>query len=138
MKKLALVLLSLALVTLGGCVAQETDTGDAIFEDVTPQEANTLIQLNISNADFVILDVRTALEFSVGHLEGAVNIDFYSETFQQDIDALAKDKIYLIYCRTDNRSGQVLDLMGELGFTEVYNMDGGIDAWDDGGLPVVS
>jgi len=71
---------------------------------LTPQEAHDLIQTNRTNPHLVILDVRTPREFSQGHLENAINIDFYAETFRQDINQLDREKAYLIYCRRGVRS----------------------------------
>lgn len=126
---------------MGGCVGRETGTPSQqitqIIEDVTPQEAYTSIQENQDNPDFVIIDVRTPEEFTEGYIEGAINIDFYSETFADELDILDKNKTYLIYCRSDNRSGRALPLMEELNFREVYNMTGGIIAWNAEGFPTV-
>ena len=59
----------------------------------------------------------------------AQNIDFYSSEFSADIDALAKDNVYLVYCRYGGRSGQAVDMMADLGFVEVYDLDGGFLAF---------
>jgi len=58
---------------------------------LTPQEAHDLIQTNRTNPHLIILDVRTPREFSQGHLENAINIDFHAETFRQDINQLDRD-----------------------------------------------
>lgn len=133
---LLLVSLILGIIAVGGCTTQQTQT--QTLEDISVQEASTLIQENQNSPDFVIIDVRTPAEFSEGHIEGAVNIDFRADTFENDINALDKDKKYLIYCRSGNRSSSALDVMGNLGFEEVYNMLGGINAWNGAGLPTVS
>ena len=136
-KSFMVLALSVSLVigaTLtGGCVRDETAT----IEDITPQEAFALIQNNQNNPDFVIIDVRTPAEFEGEHIENATNIDFYSETFREMLNTLDKDKTYLIYCRSGNRSGSTLDIMAELNFKEVYNVSGGIIAWNAEGLPTV-
>jgi len=67
----------------------------------------------------------------------AVNIDFYASDFESQLDMLNKDKVYLVYCRSDNRSGQAVDRMEDLGFIEAYDMSGGINAWNDAGYPTV-
>ncbi len=137
LEKLIVLTLSVSLVIgvalMGGCVGD----GTATIEDITPQEAFTLIQNNQDNPDFVIIDVRTPEEFGAGHIENAVNIDFYSEAFRDMLNALDKNKTYLIYCRSGGRSGNALNIMAELDFTEVYNMSGGIIAWDAEELPTV-
>ncbi len=137
LKNLMVSALSVSLVIgaalTGGCVRDETTT----IEDITPQEAFTLIQNNQDNPDFVVIDVRTPGEFGAGHIENATNINFYSETFREELDNLDKNKTYLIYCRSGGRSGNALNIMAELDFTEVYNILGGILSWEAEGLPTV-
>ena len=105
-KSLTALVLSVSLVIgavgAGGCVGGEIATPGQeaptqIIENVTPQEAFTLIQDNRDNPDFVIIDVRTPGEFAGGYIEGAINIDFYSETFRDELNRLDKNKTYLIY-----------------------------------------
>jgi rhodanese-related sulfurtransferase len=127
-----------------GCPSATTDNTPPddpgqIIENVSPLEALDLIQQNEDNADFVIIDVRTAEEYAQDHIEGAINLDFKSPLFEADLlSALDKDKTYLIYCHSGNRSGQARDLMEGLDFTEVYNLLGGITAWRDAGLATVT
>ena len=84
------------------------------------------------------MDIRTPEEFSAERLDNAVNlVDYYSETFRQDLDKLDKGKIYLIYCRTGRRTGEALPIMKELGFAEAYNMLGGITSWAEEGLTTI-
>jgi len=131
-------LLIVLLVLLGGCLGQkDAATGDQIIEDVTLEEAYALMMDHLGSKDFVILDVRTPEEYASGHIERAVNLDFYSETFEEELGKLDRDKIYLIYCRSGNRSGKAQDIMKELGFREVYNMRAGMSRWEAVGLPVV-
>ena len=113
----------------------EAGTQTQLFESVTPKEAAALIQENKANPNFVILDVRTPKEFQEGHIEGAINLDYYSETFLDDLDHLDKTKIYLIYCRTGSRSGKVFKFMKDLKFQNVYHIEGGITRWQAEGLP---
>ncbi len=128
------VLLSIAfLLTLG--VTQVMAEGP-ILMDITPEEAFSMIERNRGNRKFVILDVRTPAEVARGYIEGAINIDFYSKTFAEELDRLDRDKTYLIYCRSGNRSGKTLRLMERLGFKEVYNMTGGIREWKRKGFPL--
>jgi len=139
LKNLMILVLSasliIGLVLIGGCAGKEIETPTQIIEDITPQEAFILIQDNLDNPDFVIIDVRTPEEFADEHIEKAINIDFLSETFRDELNTLDKNKTYLIYCRSGGRSGNALDIMAELNFREVYNMSGGIDQWKAEGLP---
>lgn len=87
--------------------------------------------------DLVVLDVRTPQEFSEAHLEDAVMLDFYEADFGARLGELDRDVPYLLYCRSGNRSGQTAIIMEELGFSDVTEIEGGIDAWTQSGLPVV-
>ena len=86
--------------------------------------------------DLVVLDVRTPEEFAEGHLEGAVLVDYYEPDFADQLAALDTDVPYLVYCHSGNRSGQALGVMEQLGFASAVDIDGGIVAWSDAGLPV--
>ncbi len=83
-----------------------------------------------SNPDAVILDVRTEVEYSSSTIQNAININIFESSFQRKIEALDKNKVYLVYCRSGNRSGQACGMMDQLGFTEIYNLDRGIMMWD--------
>ena len=135
---LLLVSLIIGVILTGGCVSTETvppNQETQIIENITPPEAFALIQDNQNNPDFVIIDVRTPEEFADGHIENAINLDYYSETFQDELDKLDKKKTYLIYCRSGKRSSNALNIAGELEFREAYNMLGGIIEWKAEGLP---
>lgn len=126
------VLTGVYIKTKINTVKSETQT--QIIENITPEETYILIQGNEDNLNFVILDVRTPEEFLGEHIENAVNLDYYSDTFRNDLDKLDKNKTYLIYCRSGSRSEKALNIMKELDFKEVYNMSGGIIKWKSEGL----
>ena len=101
-----LSLLAVSLALISGCINQEdTAPKTQIIEDITPEEAYALIQDNRDNQNFVIIDVRTPEEYASGHIEKAINLDYYSETFKDELNKLDKNKTYLIYCRSGRRSG---------------------------------
>ncbi len=114
---------------LGGDDSNDTAT---LPDDGSPRN------LNLSGGQFkqqlqdapkaVLLDVRTAAEFSGGTIPGARNIDFFSPIFQQKIGQLDKDATYFVFCRSGNRSGQACKMMHQIGF-DVRNLSGGIGAF---------
>jgi rhodanese-related sulfurtransferase len=83
--------------------------------------------------DLVILDIRTPEEFAAGRIAGAINIDYYASDFEAQLSELDLDVPYIMYCNSGNRSGNALPLMDSIGFTEVYELDGGIQAWFNAG-----
>ncbi|WKK79493.1 rhodanese-like domain-containing protein [Marivirga arenosa] len=77
-----------------------------------------------------IIDVRTPAEKEEGFIEGAKMINIMGPDFANEINALDKDKTYLVYCRSGNRSGTACGFMASNGFDKLYNLDGGINAWN--------
>jgi rhodanese-related sulfurtransferase len=116
---------------------KEAQVKSPIIKDVTTAEAQSLIQKNQLNKGFVIIDVRTPSEYISGHIENAVNIDYSSTAFSDEVGKLDKNKAYLVYCRSGSRSKKAVAIMSELGFSEIYNLSGGITGWSAEGLPIV-
>lgn len=88
--------------------------------------------------DVIVIDVRTPAEFASGHLEGAVNIDVQSPDFEAQIAQLDPAGSYFVYCRSGNRSGQAIDRMSSLGFTDLTNGGSVESASAATGIPVVT
>ena len=137
---LLLVIIIFGILFTNACIKTRKNTviperQNQIIKNISPEEAYKLILENKDNPDFVIIDVRTSEEFSDEHLEGAINLNYYSDTFQKDLHKLDKNKTYLIYCRTGGRSGNTLNIMQELDFRVVYTILGGITKWKSAGLP---
>lgn len=86
--------------------------------------------------DIIILDVRTPAEYEAGHLKGARLIDIYAADFQERLQGLDPNKTYLVYCAVGGRSREALQLMGQLGFQQVYDASEGLSALKNAGIPV--
>lgn len=116
------------------CYASETSTDNAqVIASLNPQEFNSAI----GSGSYKLIDIRTAEEFSNGHINGSENIDFYkTQEFSNYLDSLDKNEKYLIYCRSGNRSGQALSIMKAKGFSNASDLRGGINAWAGNGLPL--
>jgi phage shock protein E len=84
----------------------------------------------------VVLDVRTPREFASGHIAGATNINWNAPDFAKKAAALDKSKTYLVHCAVGGRSAKASDRMAALQFTNVYNLEGGMKAWEKAGKPV--
>lgn len=133
----------------GGSAGVDLDTGEAAPASAS-QSAATPFGLELTGPDvaaatiddppagLVVLDVRTPDEFAEARIDGAVMIDFYRDDFRDALAQLDRDVPYVLYCRSGNRSGQTFEMMRDLGFTSVRDVDGGIVSWIDAGLPVVS
>jgi phage shock protein E len=145
-----LTVLLTALLLAAGCSSGDTPTSDSGTESSDSSSDAEAAGIRLVSAtegaalqtdppdDLVILDVRTPEEFAEVHLDGAVMIDFYEADFADRLGELDPEVPYLLYCRSGNRSGQTTAIMGDLGFTDVADVDGGIVAWSGAGLPVVN
>ena len=82
-----------------------------------------------------LLDVRTPEEFGVEHLENADNVNINSADFESKAAKYDKSKPIFVYCKVGGRSAQAADKLVAMGFTEVYNLEGGIMKWTTAGMP---
>ena len=92
----------------------------------------------MASEKYLLVDVRTAEEFSEGHIKGAINIDYLAENFSIEIQELELESPVLLYCRSGNRSSKAMKIMKGLGFKEVYNLEGGIKGWILENNPVIT
>ena len=102
---------------------------------VSPDEAATLLAADPAPS---VIDVRTPEEFEEGHIEGAVLIDVTSPDFAERVAELDRDQPYVLYCRSGNRSVTARQVLADLGFADVADIEGGITAWVAEGQPVVT
>ncbi|MBK6979714.1 MAG: rhodanese-like domain-containing protein [Cytophagaceae bacterium] len=73
-----------------------------------------------------LVDIRTLDEYKSGHIQYAIQIDYYGEDFKEQLlKQLDKSKPVFIYCRSGNRTSKTVDIMKGLGFKEVNNLVGG-------------
>jgi rhodanese-related sulfurtransferase len=103
----------------------------------TAQTARTLIQNNITNPNFVIIDVRTPAEYATGYIAGAINVDRYAADLQTRLQVLDRNKTHLVYCGSGLRSSQARDLMAGMGFQTLYTIVDGLITWKALGYPLV-
>ena len=126
---------SLGAILLAGVLLLSACGSDtAAFELTSAVDAQEL--LAEPPVGLTVLDIRTPEEFGAGYIAGATNLDFYEAQFSNWLDELDKDAPYFVYCRSGNRSASAIEAMKDLGFTEVYELDGGIVSWANAGLPL--
>jgi rhodanese-related sulfurtransferase len=99
---------------------------------VTPQQATELI----NRRDAIVVDVRPIADFSKSHVINAINIP--ASSLQKQLTQLEKHKgvPIILACRSGAQSSVVCKTLTKNGFEEVYNLKGGILAWESANLPV--
>ena len=100
-----------------------------LFKSLTPTEAFKLIKEHVNDPNWIILDIRTPWEFAENHIENAKNLDFTDPNLYEMVEKLDIDRTYIIYCKSGRRSIKMLDIMKDLGFTNVYSIIGGFKGW---------
>ena len=136
-KKLIIYAIPIFIICLGLVLPSLSVQESTRITAVSAKEAADLIDKHNEDNDFAILDIRTPGEFRSGHLAESILIDFYSQTFADQLSRLDKEKTYLIYCRTGNRSTKSLEIFKKLKFQKIYHMASGIRAWKSEGFAVV-
>ena len=112
----------MVLLLLAGCGAQSEES---TYRQINAEEAATLME---KESSYIILDVRTAQEYSEKHIPGAINIP--NEAIgTEDIPELPdKEQLILVYCRSGNRSKSAAHRLAQFGYERVYEF-GGINTW---------
>jgi len=105
------------------------------------QDKNNLVSANkfseiISNdKSVIIIDVRTPDEFNKGHLKNSLNVNWFDENFDENLNIFSKDLPVMVYCLSGGRSSKANERIKSLGFKNVYELDGGILEWRKNKLP---
>jgi len=117
-------LMLFVLVTVLGisCNTKSQSQSDAI-KVLTPTEFKEKL------ANQTIIDIRTPQEYSQGHIEGAVNINYYDSNFIDQIAKYDKNQPIFIYCRSGNRTSPASKKIADFGFKQIYDLEGGILSW---------
>lgn len=146
MKSIIMALCTLAVFTACDNNSKESSEGNEQVQS-SPQSTPSTIAKNIGVEDFdkklkvtpgaQLIDVRTPEEFMDGHLESAKNLNFYDDLFAKNLESLDKNSPVFVYCKSGGRSSNAMNLMKEKGFSEVYNLQGGITAWGNASKNIV-
>lgn len=136
MKKFILPVFAFVL-TISACSTDKSGSQSA------EQTASSATVVNLSAKEFsekspsgTILDVRTPGEVAQGKINGAVVIDFYQPDFMDQVSKISKDQEIYLYCAVGARSEEAAQMLVQQGYTKVYHLQGGIQAWYQSGYPI--
>ena len=135
---LVMAIFTILVLTLTACSATSAAPA-ALTSQVDVAQLGPNVDVATVNAlqgrdDVVILDVREQSEYDAGHIPGVTLIPM--NTVASRLDEIPKDKPVVVTCRSGNRSDQVTDFLRQQGYTNVHNMTGGINAWQQAGYSV--
>ena len=132
-KCVLLMLCGVICMTLIACKSN-SDQADANGAPIADESQRILekdaFAAAIKKRNAVVVDVRYPQEFEQGHIEDAININFFDTEFKWKILELDKDKKYYLYCKNENRSYRAMKFMEENGYKHVYMLKGGYENWN--------
>lgn len=138
MKQLISLSLFVLLLIFGACTNNKTEG-----QNNSTSSESTVEVINLTPQEFfeksskgIILDVRTPEEIAQGKISNSQALDFYDQDFVAKVTALPKDQEIFLYCAGGGRSTQAAQLLLQQGYTQVYQLDGGIQAWHQQGFPI--
>jgi len=127
MKKIVLIVFVSLLVIFQSCKNSTNNSATSAIELISPQQVYDAVY----NKDTVqLVDVRTPEEYKISHLKGSQNICVTSKDFAEKVKTLDKNKPVYLYCRVGGRSAGAAKQLQKMGFTKIYDMDGGILLWE--------
>ncbi len=146
---LGAALLSILLVSCKDSQATTESTEDVALNNGIEESVAEIMQIETAHLllnpalfktklnneeNFTLLDIRTPAELAEnGTIEGAKNVDFYAEDFKANMDAMDREVPVMLFCRSGGRSGKAASLLKEMGFKQVYDLNGGYNAWLEAG-----
>ena len=125
-----LVLLFSGIFTVVCCkkTADSSNSAQFTYENISVEQAR---EIAASGDDVIFLDVRTPEETAEGMISGAREINYRADNFKELVSKLNKKDSYVVYCRSGSRSQSASEIMIELGFEDVKNMEGGYLGWTE-------
>ena len=109
----------------------------SLYKNTVPLIRSETLLSEISKSNVVILDTRSAVEFQVSHLSGALFLD-YDSFKPENIKNVNKNSKIIVYCSVGYRSERIGEQLIKLGFKDVSNLYGGIFDWINNGNPIVN
>jgi rhodanese-related sulfurtransferase len=137
MKLILLVLSVMALSCNSPSETTATQNNSTVEQAVTSSSSYSVLNVadfkakmeSLTGQGFNLVDVRTPEEVASGTIENSINIDFNNSNFSEGLAKLDKSKPLMLFCRSGARSGRASSIAKELGFTEIYDLQGGFMAW---------
>ena len=100
-----------------------------LFQSLVIQEVEKSNVIELIDEKVILVDLRTDLELERGTIAESINIDFRNKSFIEKVSKLDKEKPYLVYCQSGNRSQKASIIMEYLGFKKIYHYKSGYSDW---------
>ncbi len=136
MKRVAVIILTIAMgVSMSSCgqskVTSQNDSETGFLKVISPKEFKEKMN------EGTIVDVRTDREYSSGHIKNAVNINYFDANHLEKFTSFDKKQPVFVYCRSGRRSNAMAQELKKIGFEKIYDLNGGILAWQKAQFEIV-
>ncbi len=117
------------------CKGQEQSKAKTTTEEMSATPSGMIHRVGLADfkeqlsPDVQLVDVRTPQEYEAGYIGHAVNYNINGPDFKAQVEALDKSKPVLVYCKMGGRSAKAAKVLKELGFSTIYDLEGGYSAW---------
>jgi thioredoxin 1 len=128
--RLKLAVFVFSILVVSSCSSQQKDN---TYKEISTKEFSVKLS---ERENATLLDVRTPFEYENGHIENAILADFNSSDFENRIKDLDKKKPVFVYCLSGGRSRAAAQVLIDKGFSDVFELEGGIMRWKNEGLPL--
>jgi rhodanese-related sulfurtransferase len=125
LKLLYIIMPAIMLFGITGCFTVRSNQ-EFSYSKLSPAAYKAVLT---DSSNYYLVDVRTAKEYRLAHIAGAVNFSYLNFHIGRDVESLDRDKLVLVYCQTCHRSPLAARKMKKMGFRKVYDLKGGYQKW---------
>lgn len=121
------------IVSCNSATEKQSSSQDKTIEVLSPEQMQVALK-ELPEAQ--LIDVRRANEYKVSHLKEAQNICVTDSDFKDKVASLDPKKPVYVYCKKGGRSAKAATILKDMGFTKIYDLQGGITNWEKNELEV--
>lgn len=130
MKKYSFLFFAILTLVIVSCNDAQKTNDKAMTQTIEVLAPKAMYEILLNDPSAQLVDVRTKDEFAVSHLKDAQNICVTDNDFKQKVAFLDRSKPVYVYCKKGGRSAQASKILKQMGFTKIFDLQGGITNWE--------
>lgn len=130
MKKYSFLFFAILTLVIVSCNNVQKTNDKVMTKTIEVVAPKAMYEILLKDPSAQLVDVRTKDEFAVSHLKDAQNICVTDNDFKQKVAFLDRSKPVYVYCKKGGRSAQASKILKQMGFTKIFDLQGGITNWE--------
>ena len=130
MKKYSFLFFAILTLVIVSCNNVQKTNDKVMIKTIEVVAPKAMYEILLKDPSAQLVDVRTKDEFAVSHLKDAQNICVTDNDFKQKVAYLDRNKPVYVYCKKGGRSAQASKILKQMGFTKIFDLQGGITNWE--------